>query len=153
MLVMMRLGGDFDRKEDEFEASFMRIATSVGKFWVCKRTPMLAGESLEWVGGNGYVEESIMPRLYRESPVNSVWEGSGNVIALDVVRALNRAPDSLEAFLAETDLAGGADAPVGRAIVQLKTALADLDAVETQARGLVERLAPGFQGALVVRRA
>src|SRR3990172_2996353 len=138
MLVMMRLGGDFDRKEDEFEASFMRIATSVGKFWVCKRTPMLAAEALECLGGNGYVEESIMPRLYRESPVNSVWEGSGNVIALDVVPALNRAPDSLEAFLGYADLAGGADARLDRAIVQLKAALADLDAVETQARRLGE---------------
>jgi len=152
-LLMMRLAGAFDRKEDEFEASFMRIATSVGKFWVCKRTPMLAAEALECLGGNGYVEESIMPRLYRESPVNSVWEGSGNVIALDVVRALNRAPDSLEAFLAETDLAGGADARLDRAIVQLKAALADLDAVETQARRLVEHLALVLQGSLVVRHA
>jgi putative acyl-CoA dehydrogenase len=150
-LLMMRLAGAFDRREDEFEASFMRMATSVGKFWVCKRTPVLTGEALECLGGNGYVEESNLPRLYRESPVNSVWEGSGNVIALDVVRALNRAPDSVEAFLSEVDLGAGADPRLDGAIVQLKEALTRVDNVETQARRLVEQLALVLQGSLLVR--
>lgn len=150
-LLMMRLAGAFDRSEDEFEASFLRMATSVGKYWVGKRTPILAGEALECVGGNGYVEESNLPRLYRESPVNSVWEGSGNVIALDVVRALNRAPRSLEAFLAEIDLAGGADTRLDTAIGDLKDSLIHLDEVEMQARRLVEMLSLTLQGSLLAR--
>ena len=150
-LLMMRLAGGFDRRADEFEASFVRLATSVGKYWVCKRTPVVSGEALECLGGNGYVEESILPRLYRESPVNSVWEGSGNVIALDVVRALNRSPDSLEAFLAEVDLAAGIDPRLDAAIDDLKASLARLDDVEAQARRLVERLALTLQGSLLIR--
>ena len=152
-LLMMRLAGAFDRRSEEFESSFMRMATSVGKYWVCKRTPVLTAEALECLGGNGYVEESNMPRLYRESPVNSVWEGSGNVIALDVLRALNRAPDSLEAFLAETDRAMGADVRLDTAINGLKDALAHLDDVELLARRLTEQLALTLQGSLLVRYA
>ena len=150
-LLMMRLAGSFDRRADPFEGSFLRLATSLGKYWVCKRTPMLAGEALECLGGNGYVEESNLPRLYRESPVNSVWEGSGNVIALDVVRALNRAPDPLEAVLAEIEQAAGADNRLDAAINHLKDAVGDLTHVESQARRLVEALALTLQGSLVVR--
>ena len=150
-LLMMRLAGSFDRSEDPFEASFLRLATSVGKYWVCKRTPMLSGEALECLGGNGYVEESNLPRLYRESPVNSVWEGSGNVIALDVVRALHRSPASLEAVLAEINLAAGADDRLDAAIGHLEGAVGNLTDVESQARRLVEALALTLQGSLVVR--
>jgi putative acyl-CoA dehydrogenase len=150
-LLMMRLAGAFDRRTDPFEAAFLRLATSVGKYWVCKRTPVLTGEALECLGGNGYVEESNMPRLYRESPVNSVWEGSGNVIALDVVRALHRAPDSLSAYLGEINLAAGMDRRLDRAVDELKDSLVNPVNIELQARRLVEQLALVLQAALMVR--
>ena len=98
------------RAYDEADGPFRRIATAVAKFWICKRTPTLVAEALECLGGNGYVEESQLPRLFRESPLNSIWEGSGNVNALDVLRALGREPETAEAFLAEVRLAAGADA-------------------------------------------
>ena len=91
-----------------------RLAIAVGKFWVCKRQPAVVGEALECLGGNGYVEESGLPRLYRDAPLNSIWEGSGNVQALDALRALRREPDSLDAFLAEVGAAAGADRAAGR---------------------------------------
>ena len=99
----LRLAAAVDAGEDDFG----RLATAVAKFWVCKRAPAVAGEALECLGGNGYVEESGMPRLFRESPLNSIWEGSGNVIALDVLRALAREPAAGEAVLAEVDAAAG----------------------------------------------
>jgi putative acyl-CoA dehydrogenase len=150
-LLMMRLAGAFDRYQDASESAFLRLATSVGKYWVCKRTPILAAEALECLGGNGYVEESNLPRLYRESPVNSVWEGSGNVIALDVVRALHRAPDSFNAYLTEIDPVTGTDPRLDRAIDELKTMVMNPEEFETQARRLVERLALVLQAALIVR--
>ena len=101
----MRLARAFD----EGDHAFRRLATAVAKFWVCKATPPLVAEALECLGGNGYVEESVLPRLYRESPVNSVWEGSGNVNCLDVLRALGREPESREAFVAELERGRGAD--------------------------------------------
>src|SRR6185503_12578143 len=98
----MRLARAYDiGADDRPETLFKRLATAVAKYWICKRGPVHAVESLECFGGNGYVEESGMPRLYRESPLNSIWEGSGNVICLDVLRALARSPQSLEAFMAE----------------------------------------------------
>ncbi len=106
----LRLAAAVDSGEDDFG----RLATAVAKFWVCKRAPAVAGEALECLGGNGYVEESGMPRLFRESPLNSIWEGSGNVIALDVLRALAREPAAGEAVLAEVDAAAGGDAAAGR---------------------------------------
>src|SRR5216110_3344813 len=108
-VLMMRLAGALDSSADESEAHFRRLALAVGKYWVCKRGVAVTAEALECHGGNGYVEESILPRLYREAPLNSIWEGSGNVNALDVLRAMARDPDSLSAFLAEVDLARGAD--------------------------------------------
>ena len=113
-------GGDRDRAAARArlrrarDGPFRRLATAVAKYWVCKRTPPLVAEALECLGGNGYVEESQLPRLYRESPLNSIWEGSGNVNALDVLRALGREPETAEAFLAEVRLAAGADAPPRR---------------------------------------
>ena len=98
------------RGYDEDDAAFRRVATAVSKYWVCKRAPLHAVEALECLGGNGYVEESGMPRLLRDSPLNSIWEGSGNVAALDVLRALAREQDGLPAFLAEVEQAAGADA-------------------------------------------
>ena len=102
------------RAYDEADGPFRRIATAVAKFWICKRTPPLVAEALECLGGNGYVEESQLPRLFRESPLNSIWEGSGNVNALDVLRALGREPETAEAFLAEVRLAAGRRRAAGR---------------------------------------
>jgi putative acyl-CoA dehydrogenase len=139
------------RAFDEDDHAFRRLATAVAKFWVCKRTPPLVAETLECLGGNGYVEESQLPRLFRESPLNSIWEGSGNVNALDVLRAVGREPESVEAFLAEVELAAGADARLDRAVAELKDELADPDDAELRARRLVERLALALQGSLLVR--
>ncbi|MFC8764218.1 acyl-CoA dehydrogenase family protein [Streptomyces sp. NPDC057193] len=133
------------------ERALLRIAAPAAKYWVTKRcTPMVA-EALECLGGNGYVEESGMPRLLRESPLNSVWEGSGNVQALDVVRVLRTEPAALDAFLREVGAARGADPRLDRAIRGVLTELADLDGIEARARRLTERLALVLQGALLVR--
>src|SRR6202000_1536824 len=102
------------------EGAFRRFATAVMKYWVCKRAPAHAAEALECLGGNGYVEESGMPRLYREAPLASIWEGSGNVAALDALRALTKQPESAEAFFAELDLAAGADARLDQAVTRLR---------------------------------
>ena len=137
------------RAFDDADAPFRRLATAVGKFWICKRTPPLVAEALECLGGNGFVEESQLPRLYRESPVNSIWEGSGNVIALDVLRALSREPETAEAFLAEVRLAAGADARLDAAVVRLERELAEPG--EEGARRLLELLATSLQASLLVR--
>src|ERR1700728_3836251 len=107
--LAMRLAGAADRaaRGDAGEAALLRLALPAAKYWVCKRTPAVAAEALECLGGNGYVEESGLPRMYRDAPLNSVWEGSGNVTALDVLRALGRVPGSADALLAEVDLAAG----------------------------------------------
>ncbi|UYQ65219.1 acyl-CoA dehydrogenase family protein [Streptomyces peucetius] len=146
----LRLAAAYDADTDE-ERAFLRIAVPVAKYWVTKRcTPMVA-EALECLGGNGYVEESGMPRLLRESPLNSIWEGSGNVQALDVLRVLQREPQALNAFLREVGRARGADHRLDAAIKDLLTELADLDGVEARARRLVERMALVLQGSLLVR--
>ena len=153
--LMLRLAGAVDRasRGDEQEQAFKRLATAAGKYWVTKRAPNVAAEALECLGGNGYVEDSGMPRLYREAPLNSVWEGSGNVNALDVLRAMTKEPASVEAFFAEVDLARGADPRLDDAVVGLKAGLADLDGIEARARRLVERMALVLQGSLLVRHA
>jgi putative acyl-CoA dehydrogenase len=130
---------------------FKRLATAVGKYWTCKRAPNHAFESLECLGGNGYVEESGMPRLYREAPLASIWEGSGNVMSLDVLRALARSPRSLEVFLAELDQARGADRRLDAHLDALRREFSQLDDIETRARRVVERMALGLQGSLLVR--
>jgi putative acyl-CoA dehydrogenase len=145
--TMLRLAGAYDRAEGDFA----RLATAVAKYWVCKRHPALAAEALECLGGNGYVEESIMPRLLRESPLNGIWEGSGNVICLDVLRAMARAPQSVEAFVAELDLAAGADAHYDAALAGLRAQLVAADDIAYRARHVVERMALLLQGSLLVR--
>ncbi|MGN9766908.1 isovaleryl-CoA dehydrogenase [Micromonospora sp. SD12] len=152
-VLMMRLAGATDRsaRGDAAETAFKRLALAVGKYWVCKRWPAHAAEALECLGGNGYVEESGMPRLFRESPLNSIWEGSGNVAALDVLRALAREPEVMAAFQAEVTAAAGADARLDAAVRRVRAELADPDDVELRARRVVERLALVLQGALLVR--
>ncbi|MFE7071866.1 acyl-CoA dehydrogenase family protein [Streptomyces sp. NPDC057620] len=153
--LTLRLAGAADRalRGDAQEAAFRRIATAVGKYWVTKRGPAFTAEALECLGGNGYVEESGMPRHYREAPLLSIWEGSGNVNALDVLRALGRAPETGEALFAELALAHGADARLDAAVGRLKDQLRDLRDAETGARRLVELTALTLQGSLLVRHA
>jgi putative acyl-CoA dehydrogenase len=141
------------RAFDEGDHAFRRLATAVAKYWVCKATPPLVAEALECLGGNGYVEESGLPRLFRESPLNSIWEGSGNVNCLDVLRALEREPESLEAFLAEVRLAEGANAHLDEAVRATEREVADPAGREARARHLVERLALCLQGSLLARHA
>jgi len=151
-ITMMRLARAYDEGTgDEQEHYFARVATAVAKYWTCKRAVAHAAEALECLGGNGYVEESPMPRLYREMPVNSVWEGSGNVICLDVVRVMGRSPDSVEAFFAEVGRARGADSRLDAFVAALSREVADTTAIEIRARLLVERMAIALQGSLVVR--
>ncbi|WP_320066070.1 isovaleryl-CoA dehydrogenase [Micromonospora sp. RTGN7] len=151
--LMLRLAGATDRasRGDAAETAFKRIALAIGKYWVCKRWPGHAAEALECLGGNGYVEESGMPRLFRESPLNSIWEGSGNVAALDVLRALTRVPETMDAFRAEVSAAAGGDARLDAAVRQVQDELASPDDLELRARRVVERLALVLQGALLVR--
>jgi putative acyl-CoA dehydrogenase len=150
-ILMMRLAGAFDRASDSEESHFRRLGLAVSKYWICKRAIAVVGEALECHGGNGYVEESIMPRLYREAPLNSIWEGSGNVNALDVLRAMGREPESIAAFLAEVELAKGSDARLDRAVVDLKAELANAAEAETRARRVIERMAIALQGSLLIR--
>jgi putative acyl-CoA dehydrogenase len=148
--LMLRLARAYDRADDERERAFSRIATAVAKFWVCKRTPQLVAEALECLGGNGYVEESIMPRLYREAPLNSIWEGSGNVMCLDVLRAIHREPKSLEALTAELQSAKGMNADYDRFLAQLEADLHDPNDAELRARHIVECLALALEASVLL---
>jgi putative acyl-CoA dehydrogenase len=150
-LAAFRLAGATDRaaRGDGHEAAFRRLALAATKYWVCKRGPAHAAEALECLGGNGYVEESGMPRLYREAPLASIWEGSGNVAALDTLRALTRQPESAEAFFAELDQAAGADSRLDQAVAQLRKEASDPS--EIRARHLAGAMALVLQGALLVR--
>ncbi|MFE3032752.1 acyl-CoA dehydrogenase family protein [Streptomyces canus] len=151
--LTLRLAGAADRavRGDAGEQAFRRIATAVGKYWVTKRGPTFTAEALECLGGNGYVEDSGMPRHYREAPLLSIWEGSGNVNALDVLRALRRDPDTAQALFGELALAQGADARLDSAVARLKDQLAT--ASEAGARRLVEHMALTLQASLLVRHA
>jgi putative acyl-CoA dehydrogenase len=162
-LLALRLAGATERAAagDEAEIRFRRIAVAAAKFWVCKRGPAHAAEALECLGGNGYVEESGMPRLYREAPLLSIWEGSGNVVALDVLRAIGREPGTVEALLAELDLAAGADHRLDAAVQAFGKELTDPDltdqslahsaAAQYRARRLVGTMALLLQASLLVR--
>ncbi|HXP75124.1 MAG TPA: isovaleryl-CoA dehydrogenase [Stellaceae bacterium] len=153
-VLAFRLARAYDGEDDAGETAFRRLVTPVAKYWICKRAPTLALEAMEVLGGNGYVEESIMPRIYREMPVNSVWEGSANVICLDVRRAMEKSPEAIDAFLAEVRSAGGANPRLDRFIATLEAELrAARQAEEGLARRLVGRMAVGLQAALLVRHA
>jgi putative acyl-CoA dehydrogenase len=149
-VLAIRLARAVDEAEaDPERRPFRRLGVAVGKYWVCKTAVGVVAEAVESLGGNGYVEESGMPRLYRETPLNSIWEGSGNVAALDVLRAMAREPASVEAFLAEFEWAAGADARFDEAVRRLKGELAEPQ--EAGARRLVERMAVTLQASLVLR--
>ncbi len=153
--LAMRLASATDNAfaGDEQESAFRRLGLAVSKYWVCKRASTHAAEALECLGGNGYVEESGMPRLYREAPLISIWEGSGNVAALDVLRAM--ASGGTDAFLAEVDTAAGADRRLDTAVAALRASLGELAAdpvaAQSGARRIVERMALVLQGSLLVR--
>ncbi|WP_410643654.1 acyl-CoA dehydrogenase family protein [Amycolatopsis sp. lyj-346] len=149
--VAMRLAAAGDRRDDAQEQAFRRLGLAVSKYWVCKRAPVHAAEALECFGGNGYVEESGMPRLYREAPLSSIWEGSGNVAALDALRAMGKQPESVAAFFAEVEQAAGGDARLDDAVDRVRKELTDLDGIEYRARRLVEAMALVLQGSLLVR--
>ncbi|MEU5211111.1 acyl-CoA dehydrogenase family protein [Streptomyces sp. NPDC020742] len=155
-LLGMRLAAAVDRSQagDAQEAALRRLALAAGKYWVCKRGSSHAAEALECLGGNGYVEDSGMPRLYREAPLLSIWEGSGNVAALDVLRALGKEPAALEAFFAEVESAAGADRRLDAAVAGLRKMLGSLappERAQLMARSLAERMTLVLQASLLVR--
>ncbi|MFE6511070.1 acyl-CoA dehydrogenase family protein [Nocardioides sp. NPDC057767] len=153
--LAMRLAAAVDRPDDLHEQALRRIGLPLAKFWVCKRTPAHVAEALECLGGNGYVEESVMPLLFRESPLNSVWEGSGNVNALDVLRAIQREPSVLDAWITEVGSAKGADRRYDRAVdstlALLGESMGSPDELERSARRLAGSMATLLQGSLLVR--
>ncbi|WP_405559907.1 acyl-CoA dehydrogenase family protein [Streptomyces sp. NBC_01180] len=153
--LALRLAGAADRAQrgDARERAFLRLATAVGKYWVCKRQPAAVAEALECLGGNGYDEASGMPRLYREAPLNGIWEGSGNVNALDMLRALAREAESVDAFRTEIEAASGAGRRLDAAWQELRGELVLTEDAPLRARRLIERAALVLQGSLLVRHA
>ncbi|HJV86372.1 MAG TPA: acyl-CoA dehydrogenase family protein [Noviherbaspirillum sp.] len=152
LAMTMRVAGALDRSVDsQSERLLVRVGTAVGKYWICKRTPGHAYEAMECIGGSGVMEDSIMPRLLRESPVNSIWEGSGNVQCLDMLRAMGKSPESVDAFMAEVSRAAGADKRLDQYIAQMQAEFADLADIEYRARRVVEKMALALQGSLLVR--
>jgi len=143
------------RSYDGADGPLRRFATAVMKYWVCKRGPAHAAEALECLGGNGFIEDSGMPLLYRDSPLNSIWEGAGNIAALDVLRAMVKEPEGLPAFLAECELAAGADTRLDAHVANLKRTVESLTAGDPQflARRVVEDLGLALQASLLVRHA
>ncbi len=151
LAMTLRMAHALDQPEDEHERALLRIGTAIGKYWICKRTPQHAYEAMECIGGSGLMEDSIMPRLLRESPVNSIWEGSGNVQCLDMLRASQKNPESLHALLKEIHLADGEDALLDEFVQRLERDLADTDQIQYRARNLADRLALALQAALLLR--
>jgi len=150
-VLMMRLARAFDSREsDGAEHGFARLATAVAKYWVCKRGPVYVNEALECLGGNGFVEECVLPRLYREAPLNSIWEGSGNVICLDILRAMKKEPEALESVATEIRLARGDDRRFDAFLGALEQHW-DHPADELEARRLAERMALALQASLLIR--
>ncbi|TXH73621.1 MAG: DNA alkylation response protein [Lysobacteraceae bacterium] len=153
----LRVAGAVDRApHDAHEAGFARVATAIGKYWICKRAPAFVNEAQECLGGAGYVEESMLPRLYRQAPLNSIWEGSGNIQCLDVLRALQREPAATGALRAELSSAMGRDSAFDAWVASITNDLTvllaqDFDAVQAASRSLVERLALALQAAVLLR--
>ena len=149
--LVMRLARAYDRQDDPGEAALRRLLTPAAKYWICKRLPFAAAEAMEVLGGNGYVEEAPLARIYRESPLNSIWEGSGNVMCLDVLRAAAKTPDALDILFAELGHASGADRYFDAHVAAMKDRIARDGMAENQARRLVEALVLALQGALLLR--
>jgi putative acyl-CoA dehydrogenase len=149
LALTLRMGFALDNQQDEAQVKFARLVTAVGKYWICKRAPAMINEAAECLGGAGYVEDSILPRLYREAPVNSTWEGSGNVQCLDVLRALSKEPGVLDVLFDELG-DGHGDARLQAHIGQLKNAFADKDDIQYRARQLTEDVAIALQAKLLL---
>lgn len=155
MTLTMRMARAFDNPNDEHEQLLARIATPIGKYWICKRTPNHAYEAMEVIGGMGVMETTIMPRLFRESPVNAIWEGSGNVQCLDILRAIQKAPKVLEAYFAELAKASGHNRQLDRFVNDLTNDLnqTSQQAWQYHARQFADRMALALQGTLLVQHA
>ena len=149
--LVMRLARAFDQQDDTAETSLRRLLTPAVKYWLCKRGPTFAAEAMEVLGGSGYVEESVMPRIYRQMPLNSIWEGSGNIMCLDVLRAASKTPQAMQLLFIELAAAQGGDARLDHFVGKLHAELADTSDFEARARRLTEHLALALQGALLVR--
>ncbi len=151
LALTMRIARACDHRDDPHEDALVRLGTAIGKYWICKRVPGHAYEAMECIGGSGVMEDSPMPRLYREAPVNAIWEGSGNVQCLDIARAISRSPQTLAAYFAEVDAAKGANAALDAHVARLKDDTRDLSDFETRGRDLCDRLALALQSAALVR--
>jgi putative acyl-CoA dehydrogenase len=147
----MRMARALDNQHDESEQLLMRLGTAVGKYWICKRTPNHAYEAMECIGGSGVMENSIFPRMFRESPVNAIWEGSGNVQCLDVLRVMSKTPNAVDAFFNEVDKAKGENRVHDQYVLNLKQEFTNLNNIEYRARNIVDRLALAFQSSLLIR--
>ena len=153
LAMSMRIARALDTRAIEHENLLVRLVTAIGKYWICKRTPQHAYEAMECIGGSGVMEDCPMPRLYREAPVNAIWEGSGNVQCLDVLRAMRKTPAVVGAFFGELAKARGGNAALDRFVDALRGEFSDLDDLEYRARGVVDRMALAFQAALLVQHA
>lgn len=151
--MTLRLSRAMDNQNDHHERLLARILTPIGKYWICKRTPQHAYEAMECIGGSGVMEDCIMPRLFRESPVNSIWEGSGNIQCLDVLRVIQQEPLALQALFTEIQQAAGGHRLLELAVRRLQRELADQHNIEYRARLLVDQLAVALQAALLIRHA
>ncbi|MCB2386752.1 MULTISPECIES: acyl-CoA dehydrogenase family protein [Thalassolituus] len=152
LAISMRVGHALDNLADEQQNLFARLATAVGKYWICKRAPHLAYESMESVGGVAYVEDNILPRIYREAPVNAIWEGSGNVQCLDVLRAMGKEPKVVDAFMAELQKGAGNYREFDQFLVNLKDEFTDLSTLEYRSRTVVDKLAVGLQASVLIQQ-
>lgn len=149
LALSLRLGHAMDHQNDSHQARFARLITAVGKYWICKRAPAMINEAAECMGGAGYVEDSILPRLYREAPVNSTWEGSGNVQCLDVLRAISKEPGVLDALFDELDNGHG-DRRLAAHVRQLKVSLKNTHDLQYRARQLTEDIAVAVQARVLL---
>lgn len=148
----MRLARALDMSpKNEHEKQIVRLGTAVGKYWICKRTPSHAYEAMECIGGSGVMENCIMPRLFRESPINTIWEGSGNVQCLDMLRAIQKSPESLEAFLTEIHLAEHKHPLISKVLDEMYSELSDTDHIEYRSRSIVEKMALLFQASTLLQ--
>ena len=153
LALTMRMAKALDNNDDPAEQLLMRLGTAVGKFWICKRTPAHAYEAMECLGGNGVIENCIMPRLYREAPINAIWEGSGNIQALDVLRALQKTPAVLDRWFMEIAKIAGRNTVLDSAVSKLKETFARTGELEFRARYLIEQLALTMQASLLLESA
>jgi putative acyl-CoA dehydrogenase len=151
LALSLRMARALDHRGDGHEDRLVRLGTALGKYWICKRAPMHAYEAMECIGGSGVMEDSPMPRLYREAPINAIWEGSGNVQCLDVLRAIQKTPDVLEAYFHEVGEARREHRALDAHVATLKNDLRDINDFEAHARDLCDRLALGLQASVVAR--